>query len=534
MLQIVGPIRRVLERRLLRLQSIDLKGDETEQGCDNVFQDPEKFATSRSVTCYPKAMLALALLLLQQTATIGLQDVFGRDALKSGITLVDWEGQIANPAATVTIVPGPKLYLPARVQISATSPRILFNLFSELGPNGCTKTVFLEVRDKPVTVYLSILPDRDGEDEDYRLKLRLTDPNESIADFEAPIHVVDQDRERGLDFQLTFDYSKDASGFFSDPLKRKIVQQAADDWAYFFADQGFDRVPAGAEKGWIWDDGFVKGHEVAVERSYQGFFLFAQGITGTEKRSGCGASEQGGFQSRAGAPTALRRSATMSMETSGNWNGKGWQTLDGDKDWWRASNMSRDKADLYSIVHHEMAHGLIFHKVHPAFRDRLDGYLFHDPVVEAYVGRAPRIIDVEHFVDTVDPVSRVGVFGNEYGGDMPRKRWLITKFDLLVAQAMGYRLRDTSPFAKLSLLCPSRADGVTGKAFSLLPKISGGIPAYFVTAAGPLPKGLELDSYSGRIQGTPTESGSFAVSLTVRDSDPAKPTAQATVTIVVR
>ena len=44
---------------------------------------------------------------------------------------------------------------------------------------------------------------------------------------------------------------------------------------------------------------------------------------------------------------------------------------------------------------------------------------------------------------------------HEYYGSIPRKRWIITKLDLLCAQEVGYVLRSSSAFAPLSF--PSNA-----------------------------------------------------------------------------
>lgn len=81
---------------------------------------------------------------------------------------------------------------------------------------------------------------------------------------------------------------------------------------------------------------------------------------------------------------------------------------------------------------------------------------------------------------------------------MLTRRWIPTKLDLLVAQAIGYKLRPTSAFETLS--------------------IDGDIPFYHWTlAVGALTDGLELDAFDGVIYGTPTETGRFEFTVEVEE-----------------
>ena len=95
-----------------------------------------------------------------------------------------------------------------------------------------------------------------------------------------------------------------------------------------------------------------------------------------------------------------------------------------------------------------------------------------------------------------------GAFGNEYGGEVPNGRWLVTKFDLLVAQAMGYKLRDTSPFRDLSISAEPVTKGTAWDAYTHTFKADGGIPAYYWTVdSGDLPEGVSFDSFTGTLWG---------------------------------
>lgn len=470
----------------------------------------------------------LALAMAQSRPPVALHDVFGRDLTKPGVTLVDWEGRIANPAIRLRLVPSEKLYLPARVRLTANHPRMMFNLWSEVSATGPSKILYLDQKSKPVPFLLSIFPDTDGIDDEAILRLEITDANESTSVIEIPVRVLDQDQpDRAIDFPIVTDFSQDQSGFFANPKAKELAETAAKDWAYFLETPVYDPVPAGAEKSFIFEpDGFERGHAVTNAQSYTGFLLYFVGVAGPEKRSGAIASDIGTPQTIKGRKTGLRRSGTVAMETTGNYNAKGWQFLAPDEAWWEAGNMSTMVADFFSIIHHEMGHSLVNHRVHPAYNAKIKDGRFIDPTLRRYSGNEedPKILDVEHFFESVDSVSRVGAFGNEYGGDMPRKRWLITKFDLLVMQSIGYRLRDTTPFARLNFDVPTAPVRLAvGEAVDLDLSPSGGIPTYHVKVFdGKLPDGLTLEPWSGRITGTPKTLGDTSATLQLRDNDPTR------------
>src|SRR5437867_20043 len=61
---------------------------------------------------------------------LDIQDVWGRSLKQAGITLVDWDGYLANPAVRLTIQPPAAATFPATVRLSANGPRLYFD---ELG-----------------------------------------------------------------------------------------------------------------------------------------------------------------------------------------------------------------------------------------------------------------------------------------------------------------------------------------------------------------------------------------------------------------
>jgi hypothetical protein len=451
-----------------------------------------------------------------------LRDSYGRDLRRRGVTLVDWEGHIANPAARLTIELSPRVNLPARVRLSANGPRLMFDLFSEVGPHGPSKTLIITGPERTARFLMATFPDRDGADEAHELTIELTTGMSERRADAWPVRVLDQDRERPPGHRIHLDYAHDELRFFDDPALRSLCERAAQDWAYFLDDQGFDTVEAHAETGFVNSaSGFDTGKAVTNSSAFSGFLLFAQSIKGPERRSGGRCSGEGGLQTRSGKPTGLRRSGTVIAEVTGNWNGLGWSVEPSDDRWWVSSNHARERHDFYSIIRHEIGHAILYHKPIPGFGRLVRSGALRDRGLARYLGRAPRVNPVEHLYDTVDPVSRVGVFGNEYGGDMPRKRWLITRTDLLIARAAGYRLRDTTPLQALSVASDLTIRGRVGEALSGRIEASGGIPEYrFAVVGSPLPEGVRLDDFTGELAGVPTRAGRFRCVVEVRDADP--------------
>jgi Putative Ig domain len=125
-----------------------------------------------------------------------------------------------------------------------------------------------------------------------------------------------------------------------------------------------------------------------------------------------------------------------------------------------------------------------------------------------------------HFAGSVDPASRCGAFGNEYHGDVPFMRWQITKLDLLCAQAVGYKLRETSAFVPVKIKSVSLPGGTVGKAYKGKIDAAGGVPFYrWDVSTGALPTGFELDSFAGAFRGTPKAAGVSEFTIRVRNYD---------------
>jgi len=196
----------------------------------------------------------------------------------------------------------------------------------------------------------------------------------------------------------------------------------------------------------------------------------------------------------------------------------------GDEVWWRATNLGDVACDLYSIAHHEIGHALVFNPGHRRFGvDKSRGRL-RDERVRNYLGAEPAIDQSDHLAGSIDPASLRGAFGNEYHGRMPRGRWLITKLDLLCAQAIGYKLRATSAFAPLTLRTETLPEGSARDPYTAMLCAQGGLPGYdWSVLEGSLPDGVSLDSFSGELRGSPERPGVWEFTVRVRDYNEHEP-----------
>jgi Putative Ig domain len=457
---------------------------------------------------------------------IVIEDVHGRVLNGRSIVLVDWDGFIANPAIKLFVRAPATVAFPASAVLSSSQPRLYFDLPSQFGANGPSKTVSVPDALTAVPFYLSIFPDRDGANETHSLTITIQHLTLTLD-----VQVLDQDLNLPPPFHVTVDFSRDQTGFFSDAQKRALFQQAVADWTYFIGDMALDSVPAGSEMTFIWNpDGFNSGSFVTNAQPYTGFLMYAYGISGPELRSG-GEPSLHAFQSSNGTTLPLRRSGGVEIETKGNFNTLGWFLTTSESDWWKATNLAHEQNDLYSIAHHEIGHSLFFNPGYTRFTR--SGTLSSSDLL-AYHGSALAISGFDHFDDAVDDSSRKGAFGNEYFGDVPRGRWLPTKLDLLALAAVGYELRNLSPLQKPAITASVDAQAAAQTPFSATLQATGGVPAYDWTIdAGSLPPGLSLDRFTGVISGTPTASGTFAFTVRVRDSDFQRNTATAPASITV-
>src|SRR4051812_2278376 len=176
-----------------------------------------------------------------------VEDIFGRTITERGLVLVDWEGYMANPAIKFFVIPPTNATFPATATLSADGVRLYFDLPSTVDPIGPTKTLSFTNAAQRVPVQISIFPDRDCLDENYSLSLRFRSASGDTQSTTLPIHVIDQDTAQSNLFTVTVNFSEDKTGFFDDARKRQAVEQAANDWAYFFDARDFAESTAESE-----------------------------------------------------------------------------------------------------------------------------------------------------------------------------------------------------------------------------------------------------------------------------------------------
>ena len=226
---------------------------------------------------------------------------------EQGLTIVDWEGEIANPVATVTVVPPSDATFPARIYLSMAQPRQYFDMPSTTGASGPRKEAEL-ANATPWAFKVGIFPDDDGTNESRNLTVRFVSGNGTEVTQTLRVNVIDQDKLGFVPtdrYPVIVDFSKDQTGWFSGGAgsagaNRAVAQKAADDWSYFLMGTGLDAVPANAEGTWIYPpSGWPGGGWHVTPESYWGFKLYVTGLDiaatnmGSNLRSGGDASPWG-------------------------------------------------------------------------------------------------------------------------------------------------------------------------------------------------------------------------------------------------
>lgn len=475
---------------------------------------------SRRPVLVPALICVISLLLhLTLKAQTRVSDIFGRSLNQHGVTLLDWDGYLANPLIKIYLLPPTNAALPGSVTLTADGARLYFDTASSVSSNGPSKTVSLASATTGVPVRLSIFPDRDSLDEDYTLTLVFTDAHGVKQTNTVPIHVIDQDLQRTNDFVVMVNFDRDQTAVFTNAIRRGLTTQVANDWTYFFTGMNLDPVAAGSEQTYIWSNDFNGGRYFTSTNTYTGYLLYAYGTTNSAHRSGGEASSAGGAQKSGGVALPLHRSGGFESEIYGNYNVLGWLLLPNDSDWLATGNLGNQTNDFFSIAHHEIGHALIFNTAHPGFSTAKSQGAFTSAAVTNYYGGPVAIDASDHLNGVTDPESGQGAFGYEYYGNIPRKRWTITKLDILCAQEVGYALRPSSAFMPLTLpIIDPPPSAMQSIPYSVSFAAFGGIPSLsWDIVAGTLPTGLTLDSFTGAIAGTPATNGTFAFSLRVRD-----------------
>jgi hypothetical protein len=465
------------------------------------------------------ALLCCLVLCCAARAQTVVQDVFGRSLNQRGITLVDWDGYMANPLIKLYLLPPTNAALPGYATLSANGSRLYFDNPGSVSATGPATTRSFASSNNPVPVNLSLFPAHISSDGSYTLTVVFTDAHNASQTNTLPISVIDQDTHHSNDFFVTVNFDRDVTQFFTNPVARLLVNEAANDWTYYFTGMNLDPVLVGIEQTYIWSNNFDGGYYFDNTNTYIGYQLYAYGTTNSALRSGGEANFYGGDQTSGGIPLTIHRSGGFEANIVGNYNTLYWLFLTNDDDWLLTANLGSETNDFFSIAHHEIGHALIFNEGHPGFSTALaNGAFTSEAVTNYYGGPVPIDASNDHLTGVIDPESGQGAFGYEYYGEIPRYRWTMTKIDLLCAQEVGYTLRSNSAFAPFAFPTVTLPDLQTLVPYTNAFIATGGIPVYnWDIPAGALPPGLGLDPFTGVLSGTPSGSGVFNFAVRVRD-----------------
>src|SRR4051812_29291228 len=70
-----------------------------------------------------------------------IEDIFNRDITTRGITLLDWEGYLANPLIKFYVFPPADATFPASAKLSANGARLYFDSPSSVSAKGPGKAI---------------------------------------------------------------------------------------------------------------------------------------------------------------------------------------------------------------------------------------------------------------------------------------------------------------------------------------------------------------------------------------------------------
>jgi hypothetical protein len=476
-----------------------------------------------------------------------VRDRWGRNVDSMGLLLVDWEGPMGNPETTFQVAAPPEMTLPVKMFVSVPGAPLVYlyawsGIHDAQGPRTTAAIEYFnanELKDFGIAVN----PDRDFDSETYALRLEFTGSDGASQTIDVPIQVCDQDIDRPNDFHFTrkyldvygdgwldgggaaWDYNED--GVHDGVQAKALMDQIVDDVAYYLAPWDVDTVPVGqADSHVIWDDKTVLPTRQQNTEAFNDFYLFVS--------LGESATGLPGFtlHTQNGEPTELVNCGVVLIDRQlpQEWVAEnhvdGWHFQDGvSEDWWRSSRWNEGPSptgdcpegqsecpyyasSFYSIEKHELLHTLAFSEGWPRWKHFADVGCIDDEKVMAHTGQCTPVPDRMH----------------AWNPQLHRRDWnqgveLLDDFEILVLQAVGWRLRETTPFVDLEIKTAALRSGQVGRPYDASIGVRGGVPAYrFELVSGELPPGLTLDSFHGKVTGTPTQVGSYRFEVKVSHS----------------
>lgn len=387
---------------------------------------------------------------------------------------------------------------------------------SSLSAGGAWKTVTFQNSSSRIDVQLAIAPDRAGgygEIEIYQLGFSYNGQTSNTI----PIKVTDLDDDFEPKLPLVFDYRSDSINYlFSKDEYRNASELAVKDWFYFFDYDSFDVVAAGDEVTSLPGNNWQNHVQSSNSEPYNGFWIFARSIdepystgypTNNQKHHTINGVE---------VPGRLPRSSNLILQDNPNAN---WFLSTDDEQWYRTDPYSID--DVYGVVMHEFGHSIVFHNWLPGFKDYSDNPDGAQRVID-YQGTSVPVGSSAHLVDDERSWDRLSGHSAGYGGVCPPRRWMLTKLTLLIAQEVGWKLREIGPFIAPEIMTENLPAGVINKAYSqVIESNMGGVPIYdWTITEGALPEGLSLNRFTGEISGTiGAEVGTYNFTVQLKDCD---------------
>ncbi len=471
-------------------------------------------------------------------------DRWQRDVTTHGILLLDWEGYIGNPEPRYTIEPPLDMKFPVTMTITVpNAPEVYL-----YGPWDFPRERSMHSIDGPEFTFvfnfsrdlfnfrIGVNPDRDYDDDVYMMHILFFDGTDSLT-VETPIQVIDQDYDRPSEFNFTLDISADTIyNFYRDnPEAAPLMQQIMDDVAYYLTDQGADPVPAGSNTTHLYfagEDGSSENVFVTNKESYTGSYMYSTSWSHGSNPNDIWStgSSSSGFLTSNGNRLNIYAGGNVRPHPIGDRsavNTTGWNYNIKDDEWWTTgmplfgesptgcpsgeAECNYYHVSFYSVMKHELMHAVGYNTTFPKWRAYADSpqFCINDEDLMSYTGRCSPLQDRVHAWDPV----------------LHRREWnqgveLIDKFELLVMQAVGWELRETTPFIGLDIATDGLENGRLNEEYFDIVEVTGGVPNYhFSISSGSLPPGLIIDSFTGEISGTPTSDGAYSFTILVEDND---------------
>jgi hypothetical protein len=460
---------------------------------------------------------------LPKADAISIFNIFDED-VTAGLTLVDWEGPVRNPAMKYYLKGNETLVYPIIVNLSSQEELAFFSLPSTISKNGPMKTMEIASEETLEAFLFSVFMDENFEEETFELLLQYS-LNGTPAQQVIPVKVLDQDLDRPLTYPVTIDFSEAISPLMTNAKSQEVISYAADHWLYYVDGEGIDEIPVG---GSFLDIG-GNDHLFAEKRAtnsvaYKGYYLFAYGNSNAGPCvCSTGFPNRDLLQTKNGVEVPIFRIGGLHLNLLGQafeTPPTGWEVLSPYENWTQQDYIG---TDMYTLAQHEIGHAMVFENS-PLFLEAQQRLGFTSPALTAYypdevVPLFPN--SLSHVIGVLDPASQVPPYGGGVDEEvMPIGRPLVTKLDILIMESVGYPIRDNGVTRPLSLSADQSFNGTLDSTFQVQLTGNGGIPVYhYEMTAGVLPMGITFDVKTGMLSGAAKEIGEFPVTFQVKDYD---------------